>query len=157
MTPGTAPTARSGELTVRRLTEDDRPALYDLRLRILRPGRPPEAAIFAGDDLPTTIHIGAFLANGQCVGIATLVENNGLQLRGMAVDDTVQGQGVGAAILREAYRAAAEAGHDAIWCNARTSAAGFYEKQGWVRISDEFSIPDVGPHYKMTKSLVASA
>ena len=137
------------DLTVRRLAEADMPALYALRLEVLRPGMPPEAAIFPGDDAATTIHLGAFLPDGRCAGIATLVENEGLQLRGMAVDPLMQGKGIGAAILREAYRVTAAQGRDSLWCNARVSASGFYEKQGWVRESDVFDIPTVGPHYRM--------
>jgi GNAT superfamily N-acetyltransferase len=141
------------ELTVRRLTSDDRPALYDLRLRILRPNRPPEAAIFPGDDEPTTTHIGAFLPDGRCAGIATLLADNGLRLRGMAVDAELQRGGVGRAILAEAYRVAVEQGYDSIWCDARVSASGFYTREGWVRESDEYHVPDVGPHYKMRKTV----
>lgn len=137
------------KLTVRQLTKADMPALYILRLEVLRPGMPPEAAIFPSDDAHTTVHIGAFMKDGRCVGIATLVENDGLQLRGMAVDPTLQGHGIGTAILKLAYQVAAEQGRDSIWCNARTSASGFYTKQGWLRECDEFDIPTVGPHYKM--------
>lgn len=130
------------------------PALYALRLEVLRPGFPPEAAIFPGDDALTTVHIGAFLPDGRCVGIATLVENDGLQLRGMAVDPTRQGHGIGAAILQKVYQVTAEQGRDSLWCNARTSASGFYAKQGWLRESDEFDIPTVGPHYKMRYRII---
>lgn len=140
-------------LTVRRMTPEDRPALHDLRLRILRPGRPPEAAIFPGDDEATTTHIGAFLPDGTCVGIATLLADRGLRLRGMAVDAELQRGGVGRAILAEAYQVAAEQGYDSIWCDARVSASGFYAKEGWQKESDEYMVPDVGPHYKMRRMI----
>lgn len=138
-------------LTVRRLTREDMPALYDLRQRILRPGRPPEASIFAGDDAPSTVHIGAYTEDGRLVGIATLVENNGFQLRGMAVDDDVQKRGVGAAVLQEVHAVAAERGFGSVWANARHYAVPFYERNGWVVESDEFEVPDVGPHFIMRR------
>lgn len=140
---------KESAVTVRQLTTADMPALYALRLEVLRPGMPPEAAIFPGDDVSTTVHLGAFQENGRCVGIATLVENDGLQLRGMAVAPGLQGHGIGAEILKKAYRVTADQGRDSLWCNARTSASGFYAKQGWLRESDQFDIPTVGPHYKM--------
>jgi GNAT superfamily N-acetyltransferase len=140
-------------MVVRRLTAADTPALHDLRLRVLRPGRPPEAAVFPGDDAPTTVHLGAFDADGRCLGIATLVHNNGLQLRGMAVEPAAQGTGVGAAVLEGVHRTAAEEGFTELWCNARVSALGFYERHGWVREGEVFDIPDVGPHYVMRRRL----
>jgi GNAT superfamily N-acetyltransferase len=71
----------------------------------------------------------------------------------MAVDTDVQGQGVGAKVLALVHEVAKAQGYSAIWCNARTSALGFYTKQGWECLSEEFDIPDVGPHYKMQRSL----
>ncbi|MDO7743693.1 MAG: GNAT family N-acetyltransferase, partial [Pedobacter sp.] len=40
-----------------------------------------------------------------------------------------------------------------IWCNARSTAAGFYKKLGFKMISEEFEIPGVGPHFNMLYSL----
>jgi GNAT superfamily N-acetyltransferase len=140
------------EVTVRRLTADDTPALHDLRLRILRPGLPPDAAIFPGDEQPTTIHLGAFIES-RCVGVLTLTRNNGLQLRGMAVDSTLQKRGVGAALLTEAHQVATAEGFSEIWCNARTSAIGFYERNGWRKEGLEFVITGVGPHYIMRRAV----
>ncbi len=143
-------------VTVRLLNfanSDDRGHLYDLRLRILRPNRPPEAATFPGDEEATTFHVGAFDQAGKCVGVATLLVNNGLQLRGMAVDTDTQGQGVGRRVLKLAHQTAKERGYKEIWCNARVRAMPFYAKNGWVQEGDEFHVPDVGPHYIMRKKL----
>ena len=109
----------------------ERDALYDLRFRVLREplGLPRGTERIAQDDDAATVHIGAFTAEGQLVGAATLIENDGLQLRAMAVEPTLQGKGVGAAILVEAARVAAERGA-ALWCDARDHAVGFYEKAG---------------------------
>lgn len=127
---------------------NDRECLYDLRGRVLRPGRPPEASRFPGDGAPGTVHLGAFLEGERCVGIASLYDNQGIQLRGMAVAPGHQGRGIGAALVREAQRRARESGRG-LWCNARVSAVGFYQKMGWQIDGDRFDIPDVGPHYVM--------
>jgi predicted GNAT family N-acyltransferase len=141
-------TEQTTSLTVRRLGTADMPALYDLRGRVLRPGMPPEASLFPGDDQPGTIHLGAFTDEGRLVGIATLVRNEGLQLRGMATEPDVRGTGAGAALLREAHRIAQESG-EPLWCNARVVAVGFYERMGWRTEGEEFDVPTVGPHYIM--------
>lgn len=36
-----------------------------------------------------------------------------------------------------------------VWCNARTSAIGFYEKLGWQVVSEPFDVLTAGPHVKM--------
>jgi ribosomal protein S18 acetylase RimI-like enzyme len=131
------------------------PLLYQLRARVLRQGRPVESAVFPGDEDPTTIHIGAFTAEGNCIGVTTLMENKGIQMRGMAVSPEARGLGVGAAIVREAQRVIAERGILSIWCNARVSAAGFYERMGWTIESEVFEVPGVGPHYVMRYHLTA--
>ena len=42
-----------------------------------------------------------------------------------------------------------------LWCNARVTAADFYRKLGFEIVSDEFDIPNIGPHYLMKLDLVA--
>jgi GNAT superfamily N-acetyltransferase len=128
-------------------TADEVAALYDLRARVLRPGKPAESARYPGDDDPATVHLGAFLG-GRCVGIASLYPEQGIRLRGMAVEPDVRGRGVGAAVVRAAQRRAAEAGED-LWCSARASARGFYEKLGWAVEGEPFEIAGIGPHFRM--------
>jgi predicted GNAT family N-acyltransferase len=36
-----------------------------------------------------------------------------------------------------------------VWCNARTPARAFYERAGFRTVSDEFELPEIGPHYVM--------
>src|SRR5439155_12731741 len=71
-----------------------------LRHAILRNGLPIETARFAGDEAESSYHAGAFTEGGRCVGCATLHrdEHEGsaaYRLRGMAVAQDVQGQGIG--------------------------------------------------------------
>ncbi|MDX1931285.1 MAG: GNAT family N-acetyltransferase [Capsulimonadales bacterium] len=137
------------EWTVRQIGAQELPLLYGLRARVLRPGRSMDSAVFSGDDDPATLHIGAFLPAGDCIGVVTLMENKGTQLRGMAVLPEWQRKGVGATLVQEAQRMAAERGITSLWCNARVAAAGFYERMGWTIESEEFEVPGVGPHYVM--------
>ncbi|MEO0512429.1 MAG: GNAT family N-acetyltransferase [Planctomycetota bacterium] len=41
---------------------------------------------------------------------------------------------------------------DGIWCNARVSAAAFYERCGFRAVSGEFEIKGIGPHLVMVRS-----
>jgi GNAT superfamily N-acetyltransferase len=129
---------------------------WPLRLSVLRPNRPISAARFPGDDLPTTKHFGAFLSD-ELVGVASLFsaqlpERSGekaLQLRGMATAPDVRGAGLGKALVIACEACTRDMGLKLIWCNARTSAVGFYQKLGWQIVSEQFEIPDVGPHFRM--------
>jgi predicted GNAT family N-acyltransferase len=125
-----------------------------LRHRILRAGLPFETARFEGDEEATTRHYVA-LAGDDPVGCLSLMISQwdgrpAWQLRGMATDAGVQGRGLGRLLLEAAV---AEARRDAperiFWCNARTSAVGFYEKFGWRVMSEPFDVLTAGPHVRM--------
>jgi predicted GNAT family N-acyltransferase len=129
--------------------------VIDLRHRILRSGLARETAIFDGDDAPTTLH---FVAEQDhaIVGCATLVLSEwqgrpAWQLRGMAVDDSFRGRGIGKALLAALEGSIAEQPVSQLWCNARSPAVSFYERSGWVIASEEFVIPTAGPHRRMTR------
>jgi GNAT superfamily N-acetyltransferase len=137
-------------LEVRRATADE---VRPLRLGVLRPNAPLVPAAY--DELPDTVHVAA-LDDGQVVGCATVFpepygdEPTAWRLRGMAVDPAYQGTGVGRLVLAEAVAAAREAGARLLWANGRTSALGFYQKQGWEPVGEEFSYgPADLPHFVM--------
>ncbi|MBI1369120.1 MAG: GNAT family N-acetyltransferase [Planctomycetes bacterium] len=129
-----------------------------LRHRELRAGLPFESAIFEGDDLPTTLHFGAFIEN-ENVGCATFMAQpwNGqpaMRLRGMATRADMRSRGIGAGLLRFAERTLiAREGPRQLWCDARIGAIRFYEANGWAIASELFEVPTAGPHYKMTRML----
>jgi GNAT superfamily N-acetyltransferase len=67
----------------------------------------------------------------------------------MATAPGWQGRGVGRSLLQ--YAEALLAGDRLWWCNARASAIGFYERQGWTVVSEVFDIPTAGPHRRMIR------
>jgi GNAT superfamily N-acetyltransferase len=71
----------------------------------------------------------------------------------MATLPEVRGAGFGKALLDACVAAARENGAAILWCNARTSAADFYAKNGWRIVGAEFDIPTVGPHFRMSRAL----
>ena len=132
--------------------------IVDLRHVMLRQGLPREAAVFPGDEVPTNYHIGAFVS-GKNVGCATFHFSEwegepAWRLRGMATLSGHQKAGVGRAMLgfaEEMIRL--ESPVRLLWCDARTPAVAFYERQGWRVVSEEFFIPTAGPHFKMVKRM----
>lgn len=130
--------------------------IVDLRHRLLRVGLPRESAIFAGDELPTTLHFAAFTPAGQALCCLTLMLSTwdgspAWQLRGMATDTSLQRTGIGRRLVHFALNAARAANPDIrlFWCNARVPAVGFYQKLSWQVVSDPFDILSAGPHVRM--------
>ena len=71
------------------------------------------------------------------------------RLRGMATLTEFQNQGHGRAALQTCLERVWDKGGDIFWCNARTSAEGYYRKEGFRTIDEEFTIPGIGPHRVM--------
>jgi GNAT superfamily N-acetyltransferase len=135
-----------------------------VRLPVLRPGLPPESAIFERDDDPQTLHFGAFDGERLC-GVVTFfpercplrTRSTAWRLRGMATLADVRGRGAGRALVAEGVRVAEASGATLLWCNARISASGFYEKLGFSAAGERFELPATGPHYVMIKALRRSS
>jgi predicted GNAT family N-acyltransferase len=150
-----APDGPGGGVLIRQVgAEEIRP----LRHRVLRPGQAFEDTAYAGDDLPETVHLGAFDDDGRLVGIASLYREGrdggpGWRLRGMATDATVRGTGHGAAVLGACIDHVARAGGGELWCNARMSAVGFYRRAGFEVVGDEFDVPGIGAHVVMVTTV----
>ncbi|PIE48198.1 MAG: GNAT family N-acetyltransferase [Flavobacteriales bacterium] len=133
---------------------------YPLRIKILRNGQ-AERYTFEQDNNATTFHLGAF-SHDTCVGIATFFKDNhpyfqgqqnAYQLRGMAVDDAFQSQGIGRQLITCALAELTKRNSSLLWCNARQHAIGFYRNMGFQTIGEEFIVPHIGPHIVMFKDL----
>jgi GNAT superfamily N-acetyltransferase len=148
--------ARPAEVGVRPVGAE---ATRALRLAVLRPGQPPEAALYPGDDDATTRHLGAF-ADGRLVGIASLYAearpggaSPGWRLRGMATEPTARRRGVGTALLAACVAHVVDEGGGELWANARLSALDFYLRAGFEVVSDRFEVPGIGPHVVVRRLL----
>lgn len=127
-----------------------------LRSQILREGRPLDQCQFEGDNEDQTFHLGAFI-DEKLVSVASFYldkhpELSGeyhYRLRGMATAQEFRRQGLSSALLRTAFPMIKKNSVHLVWCNARSSAIGFYHKVGFEKVGSEFEIPDVGPHYLM--------
>jgi len=132
-----------------------------LRNKILRPHQGLDACQFSSDNLEDSFHIGAF-HNQSIVGIASVFceappsgnsDKNKWRLRGMAVDDLYRSKGLGRVLLMLSKEYARQRGGVCFWCNARSTAALFYEKLGMSKVSEEFVIEGIGPHYVFSVDL----
>ena len=152
-------------LTFRRARVEE---IIDLRHAILRHGLPRSEAVFDGDEAETSRHYaalsGSLDAPDGVIGCATLhlVAWRGepaWQLRGMATAPGFRGRGVGRelmALLESDLLADRPTLPRLLWCNARVPALGFYQRQGWDVVSEQFDIPTAGPHFRMVKRLRVS-
>jgi GNAT superfamily N-acetyltransferase len=111
----------------------------ELRRRVL--GR-------ASDDTdPRSAHAVVRL-DGAVVATGTLRrEGDGWQLRGMAVEPAMRGNGLGTAVLHALLTHVR--GRGAVWCHARIAAASLYERAGFVRDGEPFDDPVAGTQVRM--------
>lgn len=131
-----------------------------LRQLVLRNNQPIKNCVFDGDELESTIHIGAFFQT-NLVGIVSLMKYSNsefnshkqYQLRGMAVHPNFQGKGIGKQLLQFSLAHLSRLKIDLCWCNARKKAVSLYHKQGFTVHGSEFEIPTIGPHFLMVKKI----
>ena len=136
-------------------TPEDFELYYDLRWRILRkPWTQPKGS--EKDELEDqSIHI--MVCNEERipagVGRAHFNSPDEAQIRYMAVEEKLQGKGIGTLILNELERKIIEKGAEYIVLNARDNAIKFYERHGYKIVKEAHVLFDAIPHYKMIKKV----
>lgn len=84
--------------------------------------------------------------------ILTEIAPTTVRLRQMAVKAGLQGKGIGRVLMQFAENIARDRGYKKLCMHARKTAAGFYEKLGYVIVGDEYTEVTI-PHYNMEKLL----
>jgi GNAT superfamily N-acetyltransferase len=133
---------------------------FPVRHPVLRAGKPIESCHFDGDELDSTKHFGIFIDN-ILVGVTSLFmqhhsffdHQTQMQMRGMAILDSYQKQGLGEKLLVTCEDYLKKEKNALLWFNARAKAVPFYEKLGYQIIGNSFEIGDIGTHYVMYKQL----
>jgi len=99
------------------------------------------------------ILVGAY-EDDQMLGCCMIVEKNPstAQLRQIAVLNTLQGKGVGRALILFAENLARDHGYKKMCMDARKNTVPFFEKRGYKVTGDEFIKLNI-PHLKMEKEL----
>ena len=131
-----------------------------VRHPVLRKGRPLESCIFDGDEQASTLHLGAYL-DEKLVGVLSAYkkqhpafdEKNAYQVRGVAVLETHQTNGIGRLLMHCIERELSRKKVPLLWLNARLSAVPFYKKLGYKVEGGVFDLPLIGPHYCYYKTL----
>lgn len=135
-------------------------ATMDLRNTVLRQSKGYAYCHFDCDELPDTFHLA--LMDEEDVPRCVLTcypntregfEGQGYQLRGMATDLLCQGKGYGKQVVERLIVCLEDKQADYVWCNARQVAFAFYERMGFVFISDTFDVPGIGPHRAMLRKI----
>jgi N-acetylglutamate synthase-like GNAT family acetyltransferase len=84
--------------------------------------------------------------------LLTRIDDNAVRLRQMAVPNSLQGRGIGRALMVFAENIARDMGYKTLIMHARKTAIGFYEKLGYSTIGKEFVEVTI-PHFVMEKAL----
>jgi len=121
--------------------------ILPLRMAVLRDGTPSRDPRYVEDDHVTTVHLVARRADGAIVATSSWLprpfppepDTPGVQLRGMAVDKTLQSRGVGALLLAAGIERARSLGAINVWARARDTALAFYERNGMAIVGDTFT------------------
>lgn len=135
-----------------------------LRQKVLRPHQTVAEQVYEGDDAPGAGHFAVLGPGGAVIGVASVTPEpypgagggrpGDWRIRGMATDPELgRGVGAGAALLRACLDHAAAEGARRVWCNARSPVRGFYEREGFAVDGDEFTLPQIGPHFLMWRPL----
>jgi GNAT superfamily N-acetyltransferase len=151
------------------LTDDDlrielvaAQALHELRRRVLRNDNPESLVADSRDSDVTSLHFGGYHDRRLVVSASFysstdpfLSEFVTYQLRYMATDIPVQGQGFGAKVLAFAEGELRQRGIEQVWANARDTALGFYQAIGWsaVASSEHLSAETQLPHTVIFKRI----
>jgi predicted GNAT family N-acyltransferase len=127
--------------------------MVNLRMEILRK---PLGLSFDATELEKEkedVLMGAFEDErllGCC--LLTRMDQHTMRLRQMAVPNSMQGKGIGRALMIFAENIARDLGYKKLCMHARKTALGFYEKLGYSASGEEFTEVTI-PHYIMEKIL----
>ncbi len=137
---------------------------FPMRRYLLRPMLAATASHYDGDDHPDAIHLGAFVDLGggdELAGIVSFLpqtqkgefNSRVYRLQGMVTLPAVRNEGIGARLANHGMTMLHRRNAEEIWCNGRTTAAGFYERLGFDRVGEEFITTGTGPHYRFVRDL----
>jgi len=124
---------------------------HALRQAVLRPHQTVEDV--AAEDPTDAFAVGAF-TGGALIAVGVVApdgEPGAWRVRGMATAPHARGNGAGTAVLDALVQHALAHGASRVWCNARTPALSLYERAGFSAVSEEFELPQIGPHYVMER------
>jgi phosphoribosylformimino-5-aminoimidazole carboxamide ribotide isomerase len=125
--------------------------VWQMRQKIMYPDETIDFVKLENDD--KGVHLGLFSNNALVSVISVFEEGNEVQFRKFATETAVQGRGYGTTLLQYVMDWAMEKGKKSIWCNARLSATGLYQKFGMQPTGESWNKYGID-FIKMEKKLV---
>ncbi|MFD0764007.1 GNAT family N-acetyltransferase [Mucilaginibacter lutimaris] len=123
---------------------------WRLRKEVLYPNKPLNSMMMEEDE--HGYHFGAFEDN-KLVGVVSLFKHqDDWQFRKLAVITDGQGKGIGTQIIAYITGFVEREHGTKLWCHARLSATGFYDKLGYSKVGNEFQKNGIN-YIRMEKSL----
>jgi ribosomal protein S18 acetylase RimI-like enzyme len=110
---------------------------WRIRHEVMYPDLPFEAIKLPTD--PDGIHFGLYAGDHLTSVISVFSQGHRYQFRKFATINAAQGKGYGSMLLSYVIAYIRQEGGNTIWCNARISAMGFYERFGFRPRGDYFS------------------
>jgi len=130
-----------------------------LRQAVLRPHQ--SAGALAAHETPGAFAVGAYDDRGELVAVGFVAPSEGergaWRVRGMATAPEARGRGAGTAVLDVLVAHALERGATRVWANVRVRARTLYERRGFAVVSEQFELPEIGPHLVMELSADGAA
>ena len=117
--------------------------------------RKPLGLSFSAEELEQEkehIHIAGFLDEQLCATTVLVPEGEAFKMQRVVTDETLQGLGIGTAMMAFCEEYARTHGFKAIYCHARGTAIPFYLKNGY-RLEGEPFDEDRIPHHSMRKTI----
>jgi len=113
---------------------------YELTWRIrqnaMYPDLPLEASKLPLD--PEGIHFGLYAGDWLTAVVSLFNDGQNYQFRKFATLTKEQGKGYGSKLLSYIISYVQQEGGTRLWCNARSTASGFYEKFGFSKTGEQF-------------------
>jgi len=121
-----------------------------IRHCVLWPDKPLSFCKVDGDEAAN--HYGVYLDNALISVASIYIEGKVARLRKFATLEGFQRRGAGTQLITHVIAELKLAGIETFWCDARTTAHGFYQKFGMSVQGAEFDKSGIG-YYKMEVSL----
>jgi predicted GNAT family N-acyltransferase len=127
---------------------------WEIRHRVMWANKPFEYVQLAEDE--KGLHFGVF-KNTQLVSVVSLfIEQDSAQFRKFATEISEQGKGYGGKLLGYLIEETIQRNIKTLWCNARLSATGLYQKFGFQIVSESW-VKDGVEYVKMEKNFTTQS
>ena len=122
---------------------------WDLCHRVMAPNRSFDAIKLPKDE--EGLHFGLFEDNKLISVISLFMKKDNAQFRKFATEISEQNKGYGSILLNHIIEESIKNNVKNLWCNARLTALGFYEKFGFRAVSETWIDNEI-KYVKMEKS-----